>query len=371
MKVFLIVRWPVGGIRTFINYIYANWTDPALELYILTPDTPEVNVLKTQLQRVNCVWYATKEKDPGFRDFLRASYRIVKQNNFDLIHAHGFTSALAVSWMLPFLKLRSIFTSHDVFEEAQFNGVKGSIKKLVMAFLLNRFSVMHSVSYDAQENLQKVLPLVSKSKCRVILNGVDTDRFFNATAVDIKMEMNITPDVVLIGFFGRFMSQKGFKYLVAAMADLEHKFPGKYRVACFGSGGFIREEKADLERRKLAHLFYMHDFVPDTAPYVKGCNIVAMPSLWEACPLVPMEVLSAGVVLVASSCIGLREVCESTPAILVEPANAESLAEGLIAASAAPKNIFIDYAPTARLRYSMKETQSQLHALYQELVRKS
>src|SRR5690606_9743044 len=135
-------------------------------------------------------------------------------------------------------------------------------------------------------------------------------------------------DTVLIGFFGRFMSQKGFKYLVAAMADLEQRFPGRYRVAWFGSGGFIREEKADLERCNLTHLFYMHDFVPDTAPYVKGCDIVAMTSLWEACGLVAMEVLAAGVPLVASRCVGLREVCKGSPAILVEPANAESLMAG-------------------------------------------
>lgn len=361
----------MGGIRTFINYIYANWADPALELHILTPNIPEVDVLKNQLKNINCVWYATDQKDPGFQTFLKICYRIVKQNEFGLIHAHGFTSALAVSWMLPFVKSRSIFTSHDVLNESQFSGAKGKAKRIAMALLLNRFSVIHSVSYDAQENLQKNLPLINKDRCRVILNGVDTNRFFNATAVDIKSQMGIPQDTILIGFFGRFMSQKGFKYLVAAMADLEQRFPGKYRVACFGSGGFIREEKADLERRNLAHLFYMHDFVPDTAPYVKGCDVVAMPSLWEACGLVAMEVLTAGVPLVVSNCIGLREVCAGTPAVLVEPANSESLAAGLIEAGSAPREIFGEYAAIARDRYSVVDTQEQFFALYKQLVLKS
>src|SRR5690606_20718599 len=101
----------------------------------------------------------------------------------------------------------------------------------------------------------------------------------------------------------------------------------------------------------LANLFYMHDFVADTAPYVKGCDLVVMPSLWEACPLLPMEVLSAGVPLVASRCIGLREVCEGTPAILVDPASAESLIAGLIAANSAPREVFGEYASKARKRY--------------------
>lgn len=368
MKVLLIVRWPVGGIRTFINYIYSSWSDSSLELHVLTPNVGEVNVLKRQLKNLNCVWHVANKENPGFKDFLKESYKVIRSSNYDLIHAHGFTSALSAGWLLPFLRCKAIFTSHDVLNASQFLGGSGKIKKILMPLVINRFNVIHSVSFDAQQNLLEMLPGIDRKKCQVILNGVDTERFYAADLVNIKQNIGVPPDKVLIGFFGRFMSQKGFKFLVEAVSQLEGKFPGKYHVACFGSGSYIREEKADIERKKLSHLFYFHDFVPDTAPYVRGCDLVAMPSLWEACGLVAMEVLTAGVPLVASDCIGLREVCKETPAILVSPSNASSLAEGIEKASEVPREVFSQYATQAKDRFSVKSAQKKFHQLYLDMA---
>jgi glycosyltransferase involved in cell wall biosynthesis len=368
IKVFMVVRWPVGGIRTFLNYVYSQWDDSSLELHFLTPNLPEVEALKTQLKHVNCVWYTTDSDDPSFIDFFNAAQKIISSNEFHLIHAHGFTSAFSVALRLPFLRAKAIFTSHDVLNASQFAGVAGQLKKVIFAFLINRFNVIHSVSHAAQENLFEMLPLVSKRKARVILNGVDTERFFSAEPCALKQALNIPPEVKLIGFFGRFMSQKGFKYLVDAVEVLEREQPGQYRVVTFGEGCFIREEKAALEQRGLQHLFYFHDFVADTAPYVKGCDIVAMPSLWEACGLVAMEVLSAGVPLIATNCGGLAEVCKNTPAIMVSPANSDQLYHAFLCVNELRKQDFSDFAPVAKDRFNIKSTTALFRALYSSLI---
>ena len=202
----------------------------------------------------------------------------------------------------------------------------------------------------------------------MIPNGIAVEHFANALAVPLKDNLGLSPEVTLIGFFGRFMSQKGFSYLVEALERLEMRFPGKYKVLCFGSGGFIREEQADLEKRNLAHLFFFHDLVPDTAPYIKACDIVVVPSLWEACPLVPMEVLSSGTPLVATRCIGLREVCEDTPAVMVEPANGAALEDGIIEAQSKGKDQFSAFVKVAMSRYSIDNTRKRLQKMYVALV---
>jgi glycosyltransferase involved in cell wall biosynthesis len=368
IKVFMVVRWPVGGIRTFLNYVYSQWDDSSLELHFLTPNLPEVEALKAQLKHVNCVWYTTDSDDPSFKEFFNVAQKTISSNEFHLIHAHGFTSAFSVALRLPFLRAKAIFTSHDVLNVSQFTGIAGRVKKVMFAFLLNRFNVIHCVSHAAQQNLLEVLSSVSKKKTRVILNGVDTERFFAAEPFALKQALNIAPEVTLIGFFGRFMSQKGFKYLVDAMAILESQYPNQYRVVCFGGGGFIREEKASLEQRGLRHLFYFHDFVADTAPYVKGCDIVAMPSLWEACGLVAMEVLSAGIPLIATNCGGLAEVCENTPAIMVSPANSDQLYHAFLCVNELSKQDFIDFAPVAKDRFSIKSTTALFRTLYSNLI---
>lgn len=368
IKVFLIVRWPVGGIRTYLNYVFANWESPEVELHVLTPDIPEVDVLKEQMRSINCVWYKTKSRDPGLKEFISSVNGVLRECKFDLIHAHGFTSGLAIGWRLPFLHCPSIITSHDVLSGKQFLGIKGKFQKVIMAISLNRFSVVHSVSNDAETNLKKNIPFISEKKCCVISNGIDVDHFLNAPTLLLKDTLNLSSDIALIGFFGRFMSQKGFRYFREAMERLESKFPGKYKAVCFGSGGYIREEKAYLEERKLTHLFIFHDLVPDTAPHIKGCDIVVVPSLWEACPLVPMEVLSSGIPLVATSCIGLREVCLNTPAVMVKPASAAALEAGIIEAQSRGREQFSAFVKVAKSRYSIDDTRKELQKLYARLV---
>ena len=368
IKVFMVVRWPVGGIRTFLNYVYSQWDDSSLELHFLTPNLPEVEALKAQLKHVNCVWHTTGSDDPSFKEFFNVAQKTISSNEFQLIHAHGFTSAFSIALRLPFLRAKAIFTSHDVLNSSQFAGVAGQLKKVILAFLINRFNVIHSVSHAAQQNLLEMLPLVSKKKARVILNGVDTERFFAAEPFALKQALNIAPEVTLIGFFGRFMSQKGFKYLVDAVETLERVEPGRYRVVTFGEGCYIREEKASLELRGIRHLFYFHDFVADTAPYVKGCDIVAMPSLWEACGLVAMEVLSAGIPLIATDCGGLAQVCKNTPAIMVSPANSDQLYHAFLCVNELCKQDFIDFAPIAKDRFNIKSTTTLFRALYTNLM---
>lgn len=368
IKVLLIVRWPVGGIRTYLNYVFSGWESPKVQLHILTPNVPEVEILKEQMRSVPCVWHITASRYPSLKEFISSTNGVLREYKFDLIHAHGFTSGLAIGWRLPFLKCPSIVTSHDVLNENQFYGFKGILKKWVISLFLNRFSIIHSVSNDAQINLLENIPFINKKKCCVIPNGIAVERFANALAAPIKDNLGLSSEVTLIGFFGRFMSQKGFTYLVAAMEKLEIRFPGKYKVICFGSGGFIREEKADLEKRKLSHLFLFHDLVPNIASYIKGCDLVAMPSLWEASGLVAMEVLAAGTPLVASKCIGLREVCEGSPTVLVEPANGAALEKGIIQAQSTGRAQFSAFVEIAKSRYSIDNTRGKLQKIYATLV---
>jgi len=367
-KVLLIIRWPVGGIRTYINYIYASWEGMPLELHILTPDVPEVAYLKASLSGKNCHWYTTRSEVPGVFSFAIAARRVLAKYDFDLVHTHGFTSALATAWWLTFKRTRSLFTSHDVLLDRQFTGWRGSLKRLVLTWSLNRYEVIHSVSNDADKNLKQFLPGLRFDRCRVIPNAIDTERFFRAPPEYLQDIHGLQVNSTLIGYFGRFMEQKGFNDLVAAIEILNTKNLPSFHVVCFGSGGYIREEQLILKKKGLQDQFHFHPLVADIAPYIKGCDLVVMPSRWEACGLLAMEALTSGIRLVATRCIGLREVCEQTPAIMVDVASPPSLADGIIRARETPRADFEVYASVARERFSIVSTRREIESLYFELM---
>jgi hypothetical protein len=53
IRILLVVRWPVGGIRTFLNYVY-NYFDPDFyDFSIVAPNVKELKVLLENLKKFN------------------------------------------------------------------------------------------------------------------------------------------------------------------------------------------------------------------------------------------------------------------------------------------------------------------------------
>ena len=163
----------------------------------------------------------------------------------------------------------------------------------------------------------------------------------------------------LFCFVGRFMEQKGVIHLIEAVAKLagaeEHTPP--FRVLMVGDGGFIGEYKKIIADRKLDRQFIFTGFIPEVRPILAAVDAIVVPSLWEASSLVSLEAFSVGCPVIASNCIGLREVVADTPAIVVPAGDSERLAAGMslfLSQPALYKGKAIDFISEASERFNVK-----------------
>ncbi|AJE03471.1 hypothetical protein GPICK_09015 [Geobacter pickeringii] len=167
------------------------------------------------------------------------------------------------------------------------------------------------------------------------------------------------------------MSPKGFAYLVDAM-EILHRHGGLNKipvVLAFGGGGYIREETEVIMRKGLSDYFRFMPFTPDISAAINGVDVVVMPSLWEACPLVAMETLVCGVPLIGTNCLGLREVLDGTPAKMVDMANASALAQAIKEEIITnTKHLSESYVPEAVSRFDMVKMYNNIYKLYQEVM---
>jgi glycosyltransferase involved in cell wall biosynthesis len=215
---------------------------------------------------------------------------------------------------------------------------------------------------------------LARSKCRLlpILNGIDAAHLEKADpgAPDLRAHAGIGPDVFLIGFLGRFMEQKGFLPLLDALERLLARGTARpFHVAAVGSGDYQREYRAEVDRRGLGRCVSFHEAVPNAGPVLRQLDLLVMPSVWEACPLLPMEALAAGVPLLGSDCIGLREVLAGTPARVAPARDAAAWAGALAAASAQPwTEAARAYAAEARRRFDAARAAEELQRLFSSLV---
>ena len=371
-RILLVVRWPVGGIRTFIRYVYRHLEPELFHFTILGPKNPEMDVLAEDLQGLSVDFKEMSERPSAF-EILTAIREVLRANKYDLIHSHGFTSGICAALPALLAKRPHILTSHDVINKKQFKGISGRLKKIIMSFALRSARAIHSVSYDANMNLLEYFPFLQKhtDKCITITHGIEIKRFSEAVKRNIKFDLGIGEETFLIGFLGRFMSQKGFRYLIEAIDHLSKKsnLPRQILVVAFGDGGFVREEKQKIMEKGLMEFFRFLPFVDNAASIIKGLDVVVMPSLWEACGLLAMETLICGTPLIGTNCIGLREVLRNTPSIVVDPKDSVALADAIEQVMITDlRELFVRFSSHAQKIFDVETTAKNIRQLYLDVL---
>ena len=369
MNILLIIRWPVGGIQTYCKYVYSlPLFDSCRFTVVTTTEADEAyfrNAFGTKLGEL----IRLEEKAFSGASILRIARRIPRPQ---LIHAHGFSSGILAIPTKLWMGIPMILTSHDILQDSQFAGVGGVMKRLALGTALTFSTVVNVVGNDAAQNLRSYFPRAcSAKKLAVILNGIDVERFSEAQRRDLRGELGLPPDTLLMGFFGRFMTQKGFKYILDMLDQQRERLAGPVHVVCFGWGGFIREEQAEINRRGLTGSFSFMPATNEMPQVLRGCDVVLMPSLWEAMPLLAMEALVAGAPLIATSCIGLKEVCLGSPAIVCAPGDSQSLLEAVntfFRERATREAEAEQYRGEAVRRFDRKRTGESLKSLYDSVV---
>jgi glycosyltransferase involved in cell wall biosynthesis len=365
MKILLVVRWPVGGIRTYLRYIYSQVVFEQYELVLLAPDIEISAFLAAYFPAGRIEFIPTGNNDA---DLKQSFVSLINSRKFDLIHSHGFSAAALINSVPKIFPVPHVMTAHDVFRVQQFKGIKGKLKLLGLNLLFKRLSGVLTVGNDAYINFKKFVPTVSNRTIHNIDHGVDGERFSTALPRNYERELALNGKKT-IGFFGRFMSQKGFFDLIKAIEILATKIDKNEMplVLTFGWGGFIREDYELIERLGLSDYFKQMPFTDDMPASIKGVDLVVMPSRWEACGLLAMEVLCAGVPLIASNCIGLRCVVENTPAQVINPYNSIELANAIQAELLMLPNKFKEFQAVAVERFSIERSALELHNYYQVL----
>lgn len=239
-------------------------------------------------------------------------FRVVKQYNIDIIHAHwvvpnGFVAAL----IGKFLKKPVYLSLHgsDIFFALR-HGWMGRLAK---------WTFLHSegVTVCSPELYRGAMKLgADRTKLFLIPWGADPeqfgDRLMERTAIRKKYRWH-NDDVVLVGL-GRMVGKKGFSILLQALAILQ-KTTNSFNVLLLGDG----PEKRHLQQ--LARDLDIDDKVSftgdiswaDVPGYLAAADILVMPSIHDngnvdGLPTVILEAMSAGKPIIASDVGGISMV---------------------------------------------------------------
>ena len=268
-----------------------------------------------------------------------------------------------------------VLTSHDVFRPVHIQGYRGRIKIWLLDWLLSQIDSVVTVGEEARLNHLEYLPRLAKDPGRVVTisQGIDSEWYAEADHMPrggLKERLRLDSGVFLIGFLGRFMEQKGFLQLQDALGTLKNDPPrSPYHVVAVGSGDYEAEYRREVERRGLGAVVSFHEFVPDPRSILRELDLLVIPSLWEALPMLPMEAMAVGTPVVGTDCIGLHEVLVGTPATMVPAGDSPALARALKGVIDSPTpELARHFAPEARRRFDVRASSAKLLQLFDRVV---
>jgi glycosyltransferase involved in cell wall biosynthesis len=377
LRILNVVRFPIGGIRNYLRYTYSRLDVESYATTIVTVNRPEADLLLAGLAPLD-VEVKTVPETRAFLGLALAVDRLLRTGDFGLVHSQGSTAAVVSALSARRHGLPHVVTLHETFRAEQFSGVLGEAKRRLLAWLFGQVDSLVTVSHDARENLLRHLPLDPKAARRVevIRNGVAVDTLLREAAETqpgLRARWGIGPDVVLLGYVGRFMPEKGFDVLLEAVGRLRRQVDQlpRFLVVAVNDGAFVREYRQAISEAGLDPWFLFPGFQSSAAGTIVELDAVVMPSRREACPLLAMEAMVLGRPLIASDCIGLRELTAGAPALTSTAGDPASLATSIVQFlrdGQRARDSALAYVETAREAFDSARSAESLAALFNKAL---
>jgi len=215
---------------------------------------------------------------------------------------------------------------------------------------------------------------VRPDRVTVIPNAVDPNRYKRQwSRIEARNHLGLAGEnwLVLAGI-GRLAIQKGFEYLLQAVAQLTGEYPRLHLV--LAGDGPLREtltkQASDLGISEEVHFI---GFCSDVQPVLDAADIFVLPSLWEALPYSLLEAMAASLPVVGTRVAGVPEVIlHQVTGFLVPSQDGHALAAALRPLLNSPElRSRMGHAARDRVvrHFNEKDTIQQTLRIYRDLLK--
>ncbi|MGZ8753321.1 MAG: glycosyltransferase [Acidimicrobiia bacterium] len=307
----------------------------------------------------------------GVRDErdLRWAHRLrerLHSDPVDVLHAHSPYPAgiarLVVRTLPRRLRPRIVYTVHNTFSSFSMptrllNGVTYPLDAADIA--------VSSEVYDT------IWPRL-RSRTEVIVHGVQLDdvRAEATHRNEVRAELGIDPDEVVVGTIANFRRQKDYPNLLRAAAVLARR-DVPVRVVAVGQGPLEAEMRSLHESMGLGDRVLLLGHREDALRVLGACDIFTLASDNEGLPVALMEALALGLPVAMTAVGGVPgAVTDGVEGRLVPPSDPEALADAIeeLALDPAARDRMGAAARIAGERFDIRVAVAQIEAVYREVV---
>ncbi len=277
----------------------------------------------------------TKEQLPAHIHGLSKEFlRIVKSENYDVIHSHYWLSGKVAMPAAKELGIPLIHTMHTMARVKNLNLAEGESPEPMIRVQGETQVVAAADALIANTDAEGA-SLVSlydacPDKVHVVTPGVDLYNFTPGEGRSHAREVvGLPQDALVVSFVGRIQPHKGPEVLIRATSELvKHSPILRHKLVVNVMGGASGANTEEVDRLKeLSSWLGIDDVVrfeppvarKDLAQWYRAADLVVVPSYSESFGLVALEAQACGTPVVATPLGGLRTaVADGISGVLVD-----------------------------------------------------
>lgn len=299
IKVLHVGEYVQGGVATYISTLINHPEFPDVDDYLICADKNSETKWKIPADHIQ--YYSYHRSLMQIPKAMFAIRKAIKQIKPDVVYCHSTWAGLFVRFPMLFLgkSCRVIYNAHGwafLRDTAEWKRkIYAGIERILQR-KTNRIINVSKYEYNAAIRYG-----LKKTNQTVIYSGISPEK----GKIDSQVKLPLGKINLL--FVGRFDPQKGLDVLLNAFNSCHREDLHLTIIGDNVVGGGVKIEKKNTDR--VTFLGWIpHDKL---ASYYSACDVVVMPSRWEAFGLVAIEAMKYGRAVIVSDRGALPELIEN------------------------------------------------------------
>ena len=224
--------------------------------------------------------------------YIKELKKIVKENQYDIVHAHGSSSLLLLEMLAAKMGKCKIRIAHSRNTKSD----HPLIHKILYPFFKRSYTAAFAVGEDAGKWLFK------EKEFFILKNAQDINKYCYNEKIrkEMRAKYNIDSDIVL-GCVGNFNEQKNHTYLLDIFSLLLNKKNNEnYKLVLIGDGPLKNEIVEKAKKLNVYENIIFTGSSNEVSKWLQACDIMLLTSKFEGFPNVLIEWQIAGLPCIIS-----------------------------------------------------------------------
>lgn len=300
----IIGKWLGGGVEMVVMNYYRNIDKTKVQFDFIC-DEDSINIPREEIESLGGKVILI----PPYQNLLKYRkelYKVLTENSYKIVHSHINTLSV-----FPLQIAKKANVPIRIAHSHSTSSIK-EWKKNIIKQILRPFSRVYANHYMCcSECAGRWLfgnREYDKGNVHLLYNAINIDKFkFNENIRnEIRKELNISEDTLVIGHVGRFALQKNHSFLIDVFNEV-HKKRSDAILLLVGQGALQKEIENKVQKLGLSENVKFLGQRDDVYNLYQAFDVFTLPSLYEGISIVGIEAQCAGLISIFADNI-TREV---------------------------------------------------------------